>query len=157
AARFVTSNTSPQVQVGSVRITAGSSSVIPQALAIFSMQANNTTISEASVPGSVAGSAFRTYVEFSPADQIDAGVAIANASTSSASVNLEITTLDGLSAGVATSVQIPAGGQLTKFVSELFPGLPSGLTGVLRISSATPISVIGLRARYNERGTFLIT
>ena len=45
------------------------------------------------------------------------------------------------------------------FLNEIpgFQNLPSLFRGVLRISSNTPISVIGLRERYNERGDFLIS
>src|SRR6185369_6916487 len=49
--------------------------------------------------------------------------------------------------------------QTAKFLSDLFPSLPSPFKGVLRISTnpATSISVVGLRTRINERGDFLIT
>jgi hypothetical protein len=155
--RFVTAGVSPAVQVGSVRIKAASQNVIPQALAIFSLKSGNATTAEASVPGLADGTAFSTYIEYSTLDQINAGVAIANPSASAAAVYFEITALDGTPTGLAGSVQIPAGGQITKFLSELFPGLPSSQTGILRVTSPTPISVIGLRARFSERGTFLIT
>ena len=35
--------------------------------------------------------------------------------------------------------------------------MPSNFRGVLHIASNTPISAIGLRTRYNERGDFLIS
>ena len=46
-----------------------------------------------------------------------------------------------------------------KFLSQI-PGLESltlPFQGVVRVSSSSPISVIGLRGRYNERSDFLVT
>jgi hypothetical protein len=45
------------------------------------------------------------------------------------------------------------------FLNELpgFQNLPVSFRGVLRISSSLPISAIGLRGQYNERGDFLIS
>src|SRR5207249_3484254 len=53
----------------------------------------------------------------------------------------------------------PAGGQTAKFLSQI-PGLESlapPFQGVVRVSSSSLLSVIGLRGRYNEHGDFLIT
>jgi hypothetical protein len=57
------------------------------------------------------------------------------------------------------SLSIPANGQVATFVDELsaFAGLPASFQGVLRITSAVPIAVTGLRGHTNERGEFLIT
>jgi hypothetical protein len=108
-------------------------------------------------------SAFRIYVEAwgdfdnGAIGAIQTGVAISNLSNGTANVTLDLYRLDGMSTGLTASVLIPPDGQVVKFLSQI-----SGLTGlqgpgVLRISSASPISVIGLRGRYNERADFLIT
>jgi hypothetical protein len=82
---------------------------------------------------------------------IQTGVAIANASESAVTVGLEL-------AGVITSVSIPANGQSVQFLNQLpgFGSLPQALRGVLRITSPSPVTVVSLRARYNERREFLI-
>jgi hypothetical protein len=67
--------------------------------------------------------------------------------------------LDGTSTGLTGSAPVPANGQTALFLSQV-PGLtaiPASFQGVLRISGAAGISVVGLRGRYNERGDFLIT
>jgi hypothetical protein len=47
---------------------------------------------------------------------------------------------------------------VAEFLAQIFPNLPQSFQGgVLRISSPSSISVVGLRGRYNERSDFLIT
>jgi len=156
--RLITAGNSSSVQIGSVRIgSATQGAAVPRALAIFSYKVAGTTVSEASVPLSESGLAFQTYVENTVAEQIQSGLAISNPSPSLVTVNLEIATLDGVSTGLFGSVQIPANGQMSRFLNEIFPSLPSGFQGVLRLTAPSPVAVIGLRGRSNERGDFLIT
>ena len=56
------------------------------------------------------------------------------------------------------SINLAGNGQTSKFLAELFPNLPNTFKGVLRIATSSPgVSVVALRAHYNERGDFLIT
>ena len=75
-------------------------------------------------------------------------------------VTLQLNRLDGTSTGFTGSISIPANGQVASFLNQL-PGSPLlGVTpfqGVLRIASTSPIAVVGLRGRYNERNEFLVT
>ena len=53
---------------------------------------------------------------------------------------------------------LPANGQAAKFLGEILPQVAQPVKGILRITtSGTSAAVAGLRARYNERGDFLIT
>ena len=53
---------------------------------------------------------------------------------------------------------MPPSGHIATFVDELFPTLTTPFQGVLRITSTTTnVAVVGLRARTNGRGDFLIT
>jgi hypothetical protein len=52
-------------------------------------------------------------------------------------------------------VDIPSGSLVSKYTTELFPGLPASFKGVLQIRSRTPVVATGLRSRYNERGELL--
>jgi hypothetical protein len=70
-----------------------------------------------------------------------------------------LTRANGTATGLIGSIVIPANGQTATFLNQI-PGLaslPLPFQGVMRISSTSQISVIGLRARYNERADFLIT
>src|SRR5205814_10328605 len=111
------------------------------------------------------GMAFRLYVEASGdfvrkfIGSIQTGIAISNSSNAAASITLELRRLDGTATGLTGTLLVPANGQVTKFLNQI-AGLSSiqlPFQGVLRISSSTPISVAGLRGRYNERKDFLMT
>jgi hypothetical protein len=70
---------------------------------------------------------------------------------------VQLTNLDGTATGLTTSITVPAGGQISKFINEFFPQVPGNFQGVGRLTSATPIALAALRGRFNERGDFLIT
>jgi hypothetical protein len=88
---------------------------------------------------------------------IQTGLAISNPAGASVTVKLDVLDASGTATGATASVEIAAGGHIARFANELFPQLPSAFRGVMRISSASPVGVVGLRARYNERGDLLIT
>jgi len=93
---------------------------------------------------------------------IQTGIAVANTSSSSASVTFDITDLNGASVGISPfTLTLPGSGQTAKFLSDIFPSLPDPFKGVVRITTTgSGIAVVGLRARYNEQQPtpdFLIT
>ena len=164
--KLVTSGAAATTASGAVRVVPTGGGMVPTAQVLFSYKPGPVTVTEAGV--SVAtGNAFRLYVESfgtnGQAGNIQTGIAVANASTSSsASVTFEITDLNGapVSGVPPATLNLAGSAQTAKFLSDLFPSLAnSTFKGVLRIttSSATGISVVGLRARYNERTDFLIT
>src|SRR5207248_6538917 len=122
-------------------------------------------VAEAGVSAVPAANAFRLYAEavgdFShgAVGSIQTGIAITNTSVSAATVTLELTKLDGSSTGLVGTLPVPANGQTAMFLNQIqgFNSLQTPFEGVLRVSSTTLISVMGIRGRYNERGDFLIT
>ncbi|HEY2933147.1 MAG TPA: hypothetical protein VGK99_15510 [Acidobacteriota bacterium] len=151
--------------VGWARVVPAAGSAAPSGLAIFSFRNGGTTVIEAAVPAVPVASAFRLYAEAagnfnqSEIGAIQTGIAIVNTAASTASVTVELTRLDGSSAGLIGMLSIPPNGQVAKFLNQI-PGLTSFSTpfqGVVRVSGAVPLSVIGLRGRHNERSDFLIT
>jgi hypothetical protein len=54
---------------------------------------------------------------------------------------------------------VPPGGKAASFLNQIagFTNIPATFKGVLRASSSSPFTIVGLRGRYNERGDFLIT
>jgi hypothetical protein len=132
----------------------------PTSFAIFSYKAGGITISEASVQSST-GSAFRTYVEASGTlgsiNSIGSGFAVANTSSAAATITLDLTDLGGKTLA-STTLTLPAHGQISKFLNEVFPSVPLPVQGLIRLTtSGSGLAVAGLRGRYNERGDFLIT
>lgn len=144
---------------GSVRVVPSGGGSAPVPLAVFSYKPGNVTESEAGVPANVA-TAFRMYAESSGIGQeigsIQSGVAIANTSTTPAIVKYELFDLKG-NPITSNTVTIPASGQTSAFLRQMFSSIPNQLQGVLRISSASKITVVGLRMRVNDRNELLFT
>lgn len=162
AINLTTSGSGTATQTGSVQVTPLNQGSAPAAFALFSFRSNGVTVTQASVPVQPSGLIFRMYAESSGGSEvagaIDSGVAIANTSTTAATVNLDLTNLDGTSTGLTTIVTVPPLGHFSSFLHELFPTLNQPFRGVLRLNaSITPIVVTGLLTRYNERRDFLIT
>ena len=158
-----TSGLGGAVVVGSVRVVSENNVAVPSGLAIFSFKSGGTTVTEAGVPVIPTGNAFRLYAEargsLAAVGSIQTGLAIVNSSPGSATVTLELSRLDGSSTEMTGTLNIPANGQVTKFLHEI-PGLTSiqiPFQGILRVSSTASISLTGVRGRYNERGEFLLT
>ena len=165
--KLATPGSAAATTVGAVRIIPAGGGAAPTPLVVFSYKPLGIVVSEAGVP-TLSGTAFRMYVESSGASgqagNIQTGIAVANNSTAAATVTFELTNLDGSTTGLpaAATINVPASGHKGQFLADIFPsGLPNPFKGVLRISTtATGISVVGLRARYNERVSaeaFIIT
>jgi sugar lactone lactonase YvrE len=165
AVRLRASGSADSTDTGSVHVQPVGSSPSPIGVAIFSYQQAGITVTEAGVPSSGAASSFRMYSEISgdfgqgAAGSIQSGIAVANLSGAPATVTLALDRLDGLPTGFTGTLQVPGNGQLSTFLNQVsgLSSVPAPFQGVLRISSPTPISAVGLRGRYNERGEFLIT
>ncbi len=155
---FQTTEFTSQVNVGSVQVNPTSGEVEPVAFAIFGLlNSEGVVVSEASVPAAATGNAFRMYAEASgvpfEVGAIQSGFAIRNIGFDNATVNLELTDLNGALIDTS-SIVVPASGQVARFVDQIFP---APIQGILRVSSTEEIAVTGLRARTNERQEFLIT
>jgi hypothetical protein len=160
---FIRMNTSGagNVQVGSVRVTPDQNNSAPSISTTFSLLTNGVTVSESTVATISPGLTFRTYLQSSGATavsgSVQTGLAIANPSSGPVDANLELLTVDGAPTGLATTVTIPSGGQIARFVRELFPQLNSSFEGVLRLKSTTPLVMTALREIINERGDSIFT
>jgi TonB family protein len=156
------SGTGAFAQTGSVQVVPGVGNVAPAAVAIFSYKPAGVTISEAAIVP-VSGTSLRLYSEAvgapGTAGTTQSGVAVANLSSTPATVTFEQSGLDGSPMATASKI-LPATGQIAQFITDIFASqtLQQPLQGVLRITtSGSGLSVAGLRGRYNERGDFLIT
>lgn len=155
AVKMVTANQNADVKVGSVVVTPAANTMVPEGLSIFSYSNAGVTVSEAGVPAEPAGTEFQSYVE--SMDAVRSGLAMANASPVAAVATMELMTMNGETTGMTATVEIPAAGQVAKFADEMFPTMPAGFQGAVRMASSQPIAVVGLRLRSNERGDVLIT
>jgi hypothetical protein len=160
---FETSGTAVSVRSGSVRVP--HADIAPSGVAILSLRNDGITVAEVALTTLPAGPAFRLYAEASgefsrgAVGAIETGFAVANRSNNAAILTVELYNRDGSSTELTSSLPVPANGQLALFLKQVqgFETLQVPFEGVLRLSSSEPISVIGLRGRYNERRDFLVT
>jgi sugar lactone lactonase YvrE len=151
--RFVTADVGATTATGSVRLLRAGGGTAPAASVVFSFRRNGVTVTESGVPVIPASSSFTLYAEMSgnfaggAPGSIQTGIAIHNPSDAATVVTLGSETL-----------VVPARGQVAKFLHEI-PGfsIVPPFQGAIRISSLSPVSIVGLRGRYNERGDFLVT
>src|SRR5262249_10813302 len=151
ARQIATPGSGDVVRVGAVAILPAANNGAPTGSLVLSYRKSHIRVTEAGVPVLPAGKSFRVYVEAS--DSVRSGIAIANTSGNTAPVRIELMDLNGASLAVTTVTLAPYA-QLARFLSEI-PGLQSlslPVQGLLRITSASPITIIGLRSRTNERG-----
>jgi hypothetical protein len=163
--KLATSGTAQTTQSGSMIIVPSAQAAPPVGSAIFSMRREGITVNQAGVPAMDAAQACRLYAEASgefengAAGSVLTGLAVVNRSAAAATVRIELFRLDGSSVDLAGTLVLPAQGQAATFLNQI-PGLeslPLPFQGVVRVSGPSPLSVIGLRGRYNERNDFLIT
>jgi hypothetical protein len=164
ATRLVADGTST-TQTGSVKVVPIGNYQTPSATAIFYYTTRGITVSYASVPAAILSPEFLAYVEDfgtpGAIGSIRSGVAISNVSDLPVTVQLQLTDLNGSPAG-STILTLPANGQASKFVDELFPSLAVNFRGTIRAlgtiaGAASGLGVTGIRIRYNERGDFLFS
>ena len=134
----------------------------PSGVSIFAFEKDGMTVSEAGVPASTSGAAFRVYVEASGTPEqphsVRSGIALTNTSDAPATVSLELTDLNGTATESTESLTIPASGHIARFIDEFFPSLTPPFAGILRIASTAPdIATVGLRLAINQRYDVLVT
>jgi hypothetical protein len=149
------------LQVGSVTVTPATGNNTPVSLAVFSYATSGITITQAGVPSNT-GTKFRAYVEATAGlgliGTYSTGVAIADTSGAGGTVTFDLYTTAGTPTGLSQTFQVPAFGQISKFIGDIFQGLPLPFQGILRVTtSSSSISAVALRIRYNERNEFLMT
>jgi hypothetical protein len=147
----------PAIRVGSIHLTPSAGQQAPVGLSIFSFTASGITVTQTGVPAMTPASALNIYSETSAT--LRSGFAFANASSTPAVINYDVVSGDGNPTGMSGSLNLPANGQKSLFLTELpgSQGLPADFKGTLRITASGPISAIGLRGRINERPEFLVS
>ncbi len=159
ATKVVQSDAAGQVRTGMVIVTPAPGTAAPVVSTVFTFVSNGVAVTESGVATAGTAQSFRVLAELDPMRAMKTGIAIANAGSVTATVQYELFDLGGQSAGYSGSTTLPANGHIGIFLNQLsgLQNLPASFRGVLRISSSSPVSVVGLRSLYNERGDFLIS
>jgi hypothetical protein len=160
-ARFVTESTGTQMATGSVRITPTSGDTpgsTPDVVGILALKRDGRTVTESSIAAGSVGTAFRAYVEAAVGTQwINSSFALVNNANVPNVVSFQMMTLDGMPVGSVSSVTLPPGGHISKFVREIATTLPDQFQGLVRITSTAALGVSVFRCTYNAQGDFLYT
>ena len=136
------------------RIQPDVDSTTPSGLAIFGFRENGVLVSEAGVPASPLVTSGRIDAEVE--NVVQTGLAIANPNDEPVTVNFFFTDENGVNFGQA-SFDLPANGQIARFLNEDPFNGGSTIAGTLTFTSTAPVSVIALRGFTNERSEFLMT
>ncbi len=164
ARRFRTTGTTQIPTVGSLRVFPATGSPAPSGLLVLSFKRDDrTVVSETGVSLVNPATAVRLYAEATGTPEskgsIQTGLAVANPSTSSVQVTIELLDLNGTSLPQRHVVTLPSGGQDAFFLTQLsgLASMPDPFQGIVRVSTNAPsgVAVTGLRGRLNERGEFL--
>jgi len=165
SSRITASNSSSETVVGSVQVEPSGGIATPVSLAVFSYAPAGTTITETGA-ASAEGSRLSSYVDISSpsdADPVNSGIAIANPTDQTVQIFLRATSNVIADPLRNLSLKVPPHGHISRFMSELFPAITPPFTGVLHVianfeGSATlaPVSITGLRGRYNSRNEFIV-
>jgi hypothetical protein len=155
--RFQTDGSVDDLKAGWVQLIPDARTSTPTGWGVFSYNPRSVLVTEAGFPAVVATTHARIYVDLS--ENHNTGLAIANVTESNASITIKAFQSDGtISVGTsAGQLGLVGRGHGAKFATEFVPGLPSGFTGVLDISSPTPFAAFTMRSLYNERNELLMT
>jgi hypothetical protein len=149
--------------VGMVKVVPDQNNVTPSVAALYTFTSDGIIVSATGAAANAPASDFDIYSEISgqpgTIGSIQTGIAIANASENDIDVAFDFVSIDGNSAGTSGVLRLPAHGQIHSSILEL-PGaenLQRPFQGTLHIASAVPVAAVAIRARYNERGDFLLS
>jgi hypothetical protein len=103
-------------------------------------------VSQTTIPGQASGTAFRVLVRgfrspgpFALCCGTSTAVAIANPSETAAAVSLDLPSMNA-----SATLTVPPRGQILATPQD-YMGLTNGYSGTLRVSSSTPVAVVGLQ------------
>lgn len=137
-------------------VTSGASSMV--VFASFGMKNGPDTTQAGILPPDLTTNTI-LFVSTSGRLSRNLGVAIVNPGMLSTNVTLTLRKDDGTQLATSTFA-VASHQQTSKFITELFSGqssVPSDLTGTLTVTSASPVSVIGLRFRGANFSTLPVT
>jgi hypothetical protein len=153
------------VVTGSLRLVPELETPTPAGVVVPVLRNKGITVAESGFPDVPAGSTFRIYAEgtgdfaHGASGSMDTALVIANNSPAAATVSVNLSSLDGLPTGWTGTLSIPGNGQVAIFLKQIagFESIPAQYRGIARLSSASSVSVVGVRGRYNERNEFLFS
>jgi len=136
-----------KIKTGYLIITPDGTSAAPTVTFTYGSVSHGAVQSQAGVIPTTMATDASMFVEVIPSISRNFAVAITNPGNTVNAVTLTLRDENGFVLGSPTNVSIPAHYEVAKFVNELFGAdvIATGLRGSLRMQSAAPFSVTGLR------------
>jgi hypothetical protein len=143
------------IAIQSMHVAPGLNQKQPATFGILYYHPGTVTVSTAGLTAPASATAVRTYLEttgtFGQKGSTETMVTIENPSSSTLQVGMHVMKLDGTFANLSGTFNIPPKGQIIKRAKDLFPTLPAGFRGSIRITAPSSMVVTAVRNRYNER------
>jgi len=163
AVAIPTPGTASQVKSGWVQVNPNPGTGNPAGWLIVSNRLNGVTRSMATVASTPAFSPYRIYAKTSGANRDGPGasetaISIANPSSTTATVNVELLSMDWQSTGRRGSLSLEPKTQWTLPLNQI-PGMlaiDSSFEGILQLSGA-PVSAAGFIISYSDVGELVLT
>ena len=155
AVRFSTTGDAVDARLGSIHVLPAQNFMTPSAFAIVSSRSEGVITSQRTIRAARAGNAFRLLASgFRIGITMTRGertfFAVANPTTNPVSVNVQLTTttLPTPTLTLTSTLTIPGNGQIVSYLEDIFGDQNTNVRngsyfGVLRITSPSPISVVG--------------
>lgn len=155
---FQSSGQGTNVRVGWAEAVPDPFRTAPAGAGIFQLANSGVVVSETGVPSSPPLRQLAAIVDLSAGHNI--GVALSNAGNVPLPLHLTVTKNDG-SEFASANLTLPPRGHVSRFVTEMFSGMPAGFVGELHATVTDPaasgVNALTLRSLINERGEFLMT
>ncbi len=153
-ARWITDGSQANSRAGYARLEPAAGSPIPAGGAVIRYSPAGLR-SETGVPLIVPSAAADSYWEVG--EGLNTGIAVVNVTDRQQQVCFELFLRDGAEQVRTAVLDIPAGGQISRYVTELFADLPASARGYLRFTSNARSAFLPLQVRTTPRGDTLIS
>ncbi|HYK91932.1 MAG TPA: DUF5060 domain-containing protein [Acidobacteriota bacterium] len=148
--RWTTGAAGSDVAVGYCLLAPDPGQAPPAGGAVIRYLPGGALRSETGLPFLPLSTSAGSYWETGP--DLDTGIALVNSVAQDQQVRLRLFLRDGGEQIRETQVTLTSGGHLARFVSELFPGLPSGSRGYLSVGADSPCGFLPLRMKTTPQG-----
>ncbi|MBM3789822.1 MAG: hypothetical protein FJW35_05665, partial [Acidobacteria bacterium] len=145
--------TSSALAAGYALVVPDPGAAAPEGSAVFRFIRNGSVVTEAGVGAGKSTTSARIFVDNAACYT---GVALVNRAPQTCSVSFTLIDRDGLALETRMR-QLPPNAHLAIFAHELFPGLGDKFTGLMEISTTTPVAPITLKLVINAREDLIYT
>jgi uncharacterized protein len=133
------------IRTGYIVFTPDNDSELPSTTVTLGLVKDGEVKSRASVTGLSLTTDASLSVEMNSVLNTNVVIAVVNPASNATNLTITLRGSDGSPAGNALVFTLSPHQQFTKFVGEIFSGASAAFTGILRIQSSSPVSILALR------------